>query len=181
MAISEYSQGAAMIVQSEGITAWLAGERRLSAALAARMRELAPTPAGAFWVGYFLLILCGFLLAIGNASAERIKDLASIQGVRSNQLIGYGIVVGLDGSGDQTTQTPFTVQAILTMPSQLGVTLPPGLGTSLQLKNVAAVMVTAVLPAFARPGQTIDVTVSSMGNAKSLRGGTLVLMPLKGA
>lgn len=111
--------------------------------------------------------------------AERIKDLVSIQGVRSNALLGYGLVVGLDGSGDQTTQTPFTVQSLTTLLSQLGVTLPPG--TNLQLKNVAAVMVTATLPAFARPGQALDVTVSSLGNAKSLRGGTLLLTPLKGA
>lgn len=119
------------------------------------------------------------VLASAGAHAERIRDLASLQGVRANQLIGYGLVVGLDGSGDQTTQTPFTVQSLTTMLSQLGVNLPPG--TSLQLKNVAAVIVTAVLPAFARPGQLLDVTVSSMGNAKSLRGGTLLLMPLKGA
>ena len=116
--------------------------------------------------------------AAGGAHAERIKDLVSIQGVRSNQLIGYGLVVGLDGSGDQTTQTPFTVQSVISMLSQLGITLPSG--TALQLKNVAAVMVTAMLPAFARPGQAIDVTVSSMGNAKSLRGGTLLMTPLKG-
>ena len=113
------------------------------------------------------------------AYAERIKDLASIQGVRDNQLIGYGLVVGLDGSGDQTTQTPFTVQSTISMLAQLGVTLPPG--TSLQLKNVAAVMVTATLPPFARAGQTIDITASSIGNAKSLRGGTLLMTPLKGA
>ncbi|MDY0013320.1 MAG: flagellar basal body P-ring protein FlgI [Rhodocyclaceae bacterium] len=113
------------------------------------------------------------------AQAERIKDLASIAGVRNNQLVGYGLVVGLDGSGDQTTQTPFTVQSIINMLSNMGVTLPPG--TSLQLKNVAAVMVTATLPPFARAGQELDVTVSSMGNAKSLRGGTLVMTPLKGA
>ena len=113
------------------------------------------------------------------AHAERIKDLASIQGVRTNALIGYGLVVGLDGTGDQTTQTPFTVQSLATMLSQLGVTLPPG--TNLQLKNVAAVMVTSTMPAFARPGQQLDVTVSSLGNAKSLRGGTLLLTPLKGA
>ncbi|OGS90166.1 MAG: flagellar biosynthesis protein FlgI [Gallionellales bacterium GWA2_59_43] len=113
------------------------------------------------------------------ASAERIKDMASIQGVRDNQLIGYGIVVGLDGSGDQTTQTPFTVQSIISMLSQMGVNLPAG--TSLQLKNVAAVMVTATLPPFAKPGQTIDITASSIGNAKSLRGGTLLMTPLKGA
>lgn len=126
-----------------------------------------------------LLVL--LLLLCGAARAERIKDLVSIQGVRSNQLIGYGLVVGLDGSGDQTTQTPFTVQSVINMLMQLGVGLPVGTtGTSLQLKNVAAVMVTAALPAFARPGQTIDVTVSSMGNAKSLRGGTLLMTPLKG-
>ena len=111
--------------------------------------------------------------------AERIKDLTSVQGVRQNQLIGYGLVVGLDGSGDQTTQTPFTVQSIINMLSNMGVTLPPG--TSLQLKNVAAVMITSTLPPFARTGQQIDVTVSSMGNAKSLRGGTLLMTPLKGA
>jgi flagellar P-ring protein FlgI len=114
-----------------------------------------------------------------SANAERIKDLASIQGVRGNPLIGYGLVVGLDGSGDQTTQTPFTVQSVLNMLTQLGVNLPPG--TNLQLKNVAAVVVTATLPPFAKPGQSIDVTVSSMGNAKSLRGGTLLMTPLKGA
>nr|WP_233575655.1 flagellar basal body P-ring protein FlgI [Noviherbaspirillum saxi] len=111
--------------------------------------------------------------------AERLKDLASVQGVRQNQLIGYGLVVGLDGSGDQTTQTPFTVQSVVSMLQNLGVNLPPG--TTLQLKNVAAVMVTTSLPAFAQPGQTLDVTVSSMGNAKSLRGGTLLMTPLKGA
>ncbi len=126
----------------------------------------------------FCLMALLLLLPV-SAAAERIKDLASIRGVRDNQLLGYGLVVGLDGSGDQTTQTPFTVQSFIIMLAQLGVSLPPG--TSLQLKNVAAVMVTAKLPAFARPGQTIDITVSSIGNAKSLRGGTLVMTPLKGA
>jgi flagellar P-ring protein precursor FlgI len=114
------------------------------------------------------------------SQAERIKDLASIAGVRNNQLLGYGLVVGLDGSGDQTTQTPFTVQSVISMLQQLGVNLPQG-GTQLQLKNVAAVMVTATLPPFAQPGQQLDITVSSMGNAKSLRGGTLLMTPLKGA
>src|SRR5438270_11355073 len=99
------------------------------------------------------------LLFPASASSERIKDIVNVQGVRTNQLIGYGLVVGLDGSGDQTTQTPFTVQSIVAMLSQLGTNLPPG--TSLQLKNVAAVMVTAQLPAFARPGQLVDITVSS--------------------
>ncbi|TSA00142.1 MAG: flagellar basal body P-ring protein FlgI [Rhodocyclaceae bacterium] len=128
-----------------------------------------------------LAILCMLSAVVLSqpAHAERIKDLASVAGVRSNQLIGYGIVVGLDGSGDQTTQTPFTIQSIISMLSNMGVTLPPG--TNLQLKNVAAVMVTASLPPFARPGQQLDITVSSMGNAKSLRGGTLILTPLKGA
>ena len=120
----------------------------------------------------------GLLLAT-PAQAERIKDLASVAGVRNNQLVGYGLVVGLDGSGDQTTQTPFTVQSIINMLSNMGMSLPPG--TSLQLKNVAAVMVTANLPPFSRAGQQLDITVSSMGNAKSLRGGTLVMTPLKGA
>ncbi|MBX3679215.1 flagellar basal body P-ring protein FlgI [Cognatazoarcus halotolerans] len=125
------------------------------------------------------VVLSVFLALVPAARAERLKDLASIAGVRDNQLIGYGLVVGLDGSGDQTTQTPFTVQSIINMLGNMGVTMPPG--TSLQLKNVAAVMVTANLPPFARPGQQIDVTVSSMGNAKSLRGGTLLMTPLKGA
>jgi flagellar P-ring protein precursor FlgI len=127
-----------------------------------------------------LLVLLGVILAgLTAAHAERIKDLSSVAGVRGNQLIGYGLVVGLDGSGDQTTQTPFTVQSIVNMLSNLGINVPPG--SSLQLKNVAAVMVTASLPPFARPGQQIDVTVSSLGNAKSLRGGTLLMTPLKGA
>jgi flagellar P-ring protein precursor FlgI len=130
-------------------------------------------------IALLLIALVVTLGAAGTVRAERIKDLASVQGVRMNQLIGYGIVVGLDGSGDQTTQTPFTVQSLTSMLGQLGVNLPPG--TNLQLKNVAAVMLTAQLPPFAQPGQAIDVTVSSMGNAKSLRGGTLLLSPLKGA
>jgi len=126
-------------------------------------------------------ILAVLALAMPNTpvAAERIKDLASLQGVRNNQLVGYGLVVGLDGSGDQTTQAPFTSQSIINMLAQLGTTVNSVQG--LQLKNVAAVMVTANLPPFARIGQQIDVTVSSMGNAKSLRGGTLVMTPLKGA
>lgn len=130
-------------------------------------------------VNLVLILLFCFIMFSFPAHAERLKDLASIQGVRSNQLVGYGLVVGLDGTGDQTTQTPFTVQSIVSMLQSMGVSLPPG--TNLQLKNVASVMVTASLPAFAQPGQTLDVTVSSMGNAKSLRGGTLLMTPLKGA
>lgn len=126
------------------------------------------------------IIACALLpLFSGAAWADRIKDLASVQGIRNNQLVGYGLVVGLDGTGDQTTQTPFTTQSIINMLAQLGTTLPTT--QSLQLKNVAAVMITTNLPAFARIGQQIDITVSSMGNAKSLRGGTLVMTPLKGA
>jgi flagellar P-ring protein FlgI len=129
--------------------------------------------------GLCLLLPALALLTALPVQAERIKDLASIQGVRDNPLIGYGLMVGLDGSGDQTMQTPFTTQSLNNMLGQLGVTVPPG--TNMQLKNVAAVMVTAVLPPFARPGQAIDITVSSLGNAKSLRGGTLLMTPLKGA
>lgn len=124
-------------------------------------------------------LVAALLLSLPVAHAERIKDLASIQGVRANQLIGYGLVVGLDGSGDQVRQTPFTQQSLTNMLSQLGVTVPQG--TNMQVKNVAAAMVTARLPAFAQPGQSVDVVVSSMGNAKSLRGGTLLMTPLKGA
>ncbi len=123
--------------------------------------------------------LLGLVIAAQPARAERIKDLATMQGVRTNQLLGYGLVVGLDGSGDQTTQAPFTAQSVNSMLSQLGIQLPPGVTP--QLRNSAAVMVTAQLPAFARPGQNIDVTVSSLGNARSLRGGTLLLTPLRGA
>ena len=113
------------------------------------------------------------------AQAMRLKEVAAVQGVRTNQLVGYGLVVGLDGTGDQTTSTPFTTQSINALLQQMGVTVPAG--TSMQLKNVAAVMVTAQLPPFAQPGQQIDINVSSLGNAKSLRGGTLIATPLKGA
>ncbi|MEC5397235.1 flagellar basal body P-ring protein FlgI [Uliginosibacterium sp. H1] len=126
------------------------------------------------------LILAAVLaIATTAAQAERIKDLATLAGVRNNQLVGYGVVVGLDGTGDQTSQAPFTTQSLINMLSHLGVQLPPG--TNLQLKNIAAVMVTTQLPAFAQPGQPLDVTVSSLANAKSLRGGTLIMTPLKGA
>ncbi|QKS28556.1 MAG: flagellar basal body P-ring protein FlgI [Candidatus Accumulibacter similis] len=130
-------------------------------------------------VGAAILAVLALAMPKTAVAAERIKDLASLQGVRNNQLVGYGLVVGLDGSGDQTTQAPFTSQSIINMLAQLGTTVSSVQG--LQLKNVAAVMVTANLPPFARIGQQIDVTVSSMGNAKSLRGGTLVMTPLKGA
>jgi flagellar P-ring protein precursor FlgI len=123
------------------------------------------------------LALCTPVLA-DSAATQRVKDLASVQGVRSNQLVGYGIVVGLDGTGDQTSQAPFTTQSLMNWLKQLGITLPAG--TNPQLKNVAAVSVHAELPPFVKPGQTIDVTVSSIGNAKSLRGGSLLVTPLRG-
>lgn len=126
-----------------------------------------------------ILLLCLALLLPTAATADRIKDLATVAGVRPNQLVGYGLVVGLDGTGDQTSQTPFTVQSIRAMLAAQGVTIPANV--NLQLKNVASVMVTAELPAFAKPGQKIDITVSSLANAKSLRGGTLLMTPLKGA
>ncbi|NMZ63065.1 MAG: flagellar biosynthesis protein FlgI [Pseudomonas sp. PGPPP4] len=119
------------------------------------------------------------LLTMPFAQAERLKDIANIQGVRTNQLIGYGLVVGLPGTGDQTTQTPFTIQTFNNMLAQFGIKVPAGT-SSAQLKNVAAVSIHADLPAFAKPGQTIDITVASIGNSKSLRGGSLLLSPLKG-
>ena len=106
------------------------------------------------------------------AQAERLRELASIQGIRQNQLLGYGLVVGLDGTGDQT---PFTTQSTINMLQQFGVSLPTGI--NLQSKNVAGVVVTASMGAFAQPGQTLDITVSSLGNSKSLRGGTLLMTP----
>ena len=120
------------------------------------------------------------LAAALPAYALRIKEVAAVQGVRSNQLTGYGLVVGLDGTGDQTTQMPITTQAMQNYLQQAGISLPAGT-TAPQLKNVATVIVTAELPPFAQPGQAIDVSVASMGNAKSLKGGTLIATPLRGA
>jgi flagellar P-ring protein precursor FlgI len=127
--------------------------------------------------------LC-LVVLLGTASAShamRIKEVASIEGVRSNQLTGFGLIVGLDGTGDQTTQMPYTTQGLANYLQQLGITLTATTLAQLQMKNVAAVLVTAQLPAFARPGQLLDVNVSSVGNAKSLKGGTLIAAPLKGA
>src|SRR5262245_66286513 len=118
-----------------------------------------------------IAILC--LAAAPGAQAERIKDLATVAGVRTNQLVGYGLVVGLDGTGDQTSQAPFTIQSIRNMLAKFGVTIPANVNP--QLKNVAAVTITAELPAFAKSGQAIDITVSSIGNASSLRGGNLLM------
>ncbi len=133
-----------------------------------------------FSVGAVLWLVLGGIVVV-PAQAARIKEVAAVEGVRSNQLTGFGLVVGLDGTGDQTTQMPYTSQGIANYLQQLGITLPAAAASSLQMKNVAAVMVTAQLPAFARPGQSIDVNVSSVGNAKSIKGGVLITTPLKGA
>jgi flagellar P-ring protein precursor FlgI len=126
-----------------------------------------------------IFVLIGILTVLAaGAQAERIKDLAVIQGVRNNQLLGYGLVVGLDGSGDKVSSSPFTQQSLRSMLTQLGIVVPPEV--KLNPKNVAAVTVQAVLPPFSKPGQQIDVTVSSIGDAKSLRGGSLLMTPLKG-
>ena len=133
---------------------------------------------GSAWPRVALFALFSLLFSLPS-NAERIKDLAGVAGVRTNQLVGYGLVVGLDGTGDQTSQTPFTTQSLKSMLAQFGIVVPANVNP--QLKNVAAVSLHAELPAFAKPGQTINVTVSSIGNAKSLRGGSLLMSPLKGA
>ena len=158
---------------------------RLSRALAVTLRRRV---ASGSIVLFGAAAACALTLgAAPDAHAERLKDLAQIQGVRDNPLIGYGLVVGLDGTGDQTMQTPFTTQTLANMLANLGISISNGTATgvsggssNMQLKNVAAVIVTATMPPFGRPGQSIDVTVSSLGNAKSLRGGTLLMTPLKG-
>jgi flagellar P-ring protein FlgI len=119
------------------------------------------------------------MLLSASTQAERIKDITSILGVRSNPLIGYGLIVGLNGTGDQTNQTPFTTESFINMLKQFGIAIPEG--ARMQLRNVAAVAIHAELPAFAKPGQQLDITVSSIGNSQSLRGGTLLMTPLKGA
>lgn len=147
--------------------------------LSPRLRQRAVERLLRAAVAFTALVASAALWWPAPSHAARIKDLAAVQGVRANQLVGYGLVVGLDGTGDQATQTPYTAQSLAAMLQQMGVAVPPGM--ALQPKNVAAVMVTASLPPFAQPGQPIDVTVSSLGNAKSLRGGMLVATPLKGA
>ncbi|UNK43975.1 flagellar basal body P-ring protein FlgI [Luteimonas sp. S4-F44] len=127
----------------------------------------------------FLVVALALCACLPAWAQERIKDLATVGGVRGNALVGYGLVVGLDGSGDRTSQAPFTVQSLRNMLNELGVTVPSNVNP--QLKNVAAVAIHAELPPFAKPGQTIDITVSSIANAVSLRGGTLLMAPLKGA
>jgi len=124
-----------------------------------------------------LTVVC--CVSVFSAQAERIKDMATIAGQRGNQLIGYGLVVGLDGTGENSALNPMTGQSITNMLSALGVTLPSS--QNLQMRNVATVMITAELPALARPGQLLDVTVSALGNARSLKGGTLLMTPLRAA
>ncbi|MDO8275829.1 MAG: flagellar basal body P-ring protein FlgI, partial [Serpentinimonas sp.] len=138
---------------------------------------LASGPSG--WAALWVVCLALWLAAAAPLQAStRIKDVAVVQGVRSNPLTGYGLVVGLDGTGDQAAQMPFTAQSLRNYLEQHGLSLPPG--ANFQPRNVAAVLVTAQLPAFAQPGQAIDITVSSVGNARSLRGGTLITTPLRG-
>lgn len=137
------------------------------------------TSTGLRLLGHLCLVV--MLGTAGASHAMRIKEVATIEGVRSNQLTGFGLIVGLDGTGDQTTQMPYTTQGLANYLQQLGITLTATTLAQLQMKNVAAVLVTAQLPAFARPGQLLDVNVSSVGNAKSLKGGTLIAAPLKGA
>ncbi|MEQ6289463.1 flagellar basal body P-ring protein FlgI [Vogesella sp. GCM10023246] len=127
----------------------------------------------------WLVLLLASLLCVNAQAAQRLKEISSVAGVRSNPLLGYGLVVGLDGSGDKSGSSPFTTQSLANMLNQLGVQVP--VGTKLDPKNVAAVSLTSVLPPFGRRGQPLDVTVSSIGDAKSLKGGTLLLSPLKGA
>jgi flagellar P-ring protein precursor FlgI len=153
-------------------------EDRPRAARAAGADEGMRTAGLQILLGLVLLLLC--MLAAQPAFATRIKELAAVEGVRTNQLTGFGLVVGLDGTGDQTTQMPYTSQGLSNYLQQMGIQLPAAAASQLQLKNVAAVLVTAQLPAFARPGQGVDVTVSSMGNAKSLKGGMLITTPLRG-
>src|SRR5690606_36482924 len=117
------------------------------------------------------LILTQVLVFSTPAQADRLKDIASIQGVQANQLVGVGLVTGLDGTGDQTTQAPFTAESFRAYLEQFGIPIPQG--ANYQLRNVAVVSVQAELPAFTKPGQTIDITVSSLANASSLRGGSL--------
>ncbi len=123
------------------------------------------------------LVLTAGILASAPVSAERIKDLGGFQGLRANQLTGYGIVVGLAGTGDDSLE--YATVAMKGVTTRFGLTLPPGVNPA--TKNAAAVLVTAELPAMAKPGQRIDITVSAIGKAKSLRGGTLIMMPLLGA
>jgi len=128
-----------------------------------------------FWASFILV----FFLA-SPAHSARIKDLSNIKGVRSNQLIGFGLVIGLTGTGDSATNVFFSIQTIVSMLKRLGVTVPTAEVDQLKFKNIATVIVTADLPPFSKQGDHLDVTVSSLGDSKSLQGGTLLMTPLKG-
>ena len=128
----------------------------------------------------YAAVLLVFLFVTESADAARIKDLVGIQGVRSNQLIGFGLVIGLAGTGDSATNVFFSIQSIVNMLKKLGITIPADEVDNLKFKNIATVMVTADLPAFARQGDRIDITASSVGDSKSLQGGTLLMTPLRG-
>jgi flagellar P-ring protein precursor FlgI len=141
--------------------------------------KISVSPQGLFRLRYLLFVIVFAAVTLfPTAQAERVKDLASIAGVRDNQILGYGLVVGLEGTGDSTGQVQFTEQSLRSMLSQYGVTIPPGM--QIKPKNVAAVSVHATIPPFSKPGQRLDVTVSSLGNSSSLRGGALLLTPLRG-
>lgn len=142
-----------------------------------RMKKSGASTSSARTVLGFVAALLATLILAQPVAAERIKDLGNFQGIRTNQLTGYGIVVGLPGTGDDNLE--YTVQSMKGVTARFGLALPPGVNPA--LKNAAVVLVTAELPAFAKPGQKLDITVSSMGKAKSLRGGTLVLTPMMGA
>lgn len=143
------------------------------------LSPLTPSIRPRTWLRLAAMLLAYTVMAM-PALATRIKEVAAIEGVRTNQLTGFGLVVGLDGTGDQTTQMPYTSQGLTNYLQQMGITLPAASASQLQLKNVAAVLVTAQLPAFARPGQAMDVNVSSLGNSKSLKGGMLISTALRG-
>lgn len=129
---------------------------------------------------FLFTIVLGLILGADNADAVRVKDLAHLHGVRNNQLMGYGLVTGLNGTGDDMKKSVFTLQAVYNMMTRHGITINPDNINDIKVKNVAAVMVTATLPPFAKSGSTLDIQVSSMGDAKSLAGGTLLMTPLVG-
>ncbi len=140
--------------------------------------SVSPCLRVSFAVEVFIVLALVFIVTAPLSAAERIKDLTSVAGVRANQLVGYGLVMGLNGTGDKDTDSPYTLQSLRSMLTRLGIQVPPT--ANIKPKNVAAVLLSAELPAFAKIGQRIDVTASSLGNAKSLRGGTLLMAPLKG-
>jgi flagellar P-ring protein precursor FlgI len=160
--------------------AWLSLSKPTPVFFSEAKKEGPSTSSGKSAVGMaarLLLTLLAALLIATPVQASRIKDLGAFQGVRTNQLTGYGIVVGLAGTGDDNLA--YATQAMGGVASRFGLALPPGVNPS--LRNAAAVMITAELPPFANPGQRIDITVSALGRARSLRGGTLIMTPLRGA